>query len=1123
MAVGPMRLLLRRVRGLVGPEAGGAAVDRDLLDRFVLHRDEGAFAALVRRHGNMVFGLCLRQLSNEHDAEDAFQATFLVLAQKAGALRRSEALAGWLHQVAYRIAVKLRADNVKRRATAPPDNALATDDPHMLAAAGEVRHVVDEELAQLPAKLRSPLLLCYVDGMTVEETATRLGWPLGTLKSRLTRGRDRLRSRLTRRGLGLPATLAVVALAPENLIASTARLATLTNAGASTAVSSPQVLGLARHALQTMALTKWKVLAVAALVAATIGLGAGLLPHLLATGSSNESQAEAKAAPAKDDDEPPHGVDRFGDSLPAGALMRLGTTRFRQGHRIVAMSLSADGKTVVTCGEHDFNLVNLWDAHTGRYLRRLDVGNEMATAAAFSTKENVVAVARESGVSLFDPATANKLRHLDGPQGRIVDLTFSGDGKLLAAAYQDDRVRLWDTATGKLLPEFANHKSRGWRVLFSPNGKILATSGYDYAKKYFVRLWDVAGGQELRQLHGHDHGILAIDFSPDGKYLASGGHYYDRTMRLWEVDSGKLVHEFPDHEASHGVRTVAFTPDGESLISASEVIRVWNVATRKELRRMPQVARHLVVADKGKTLLAAGQGAIYRWDVASGRPLDPYNGHEAVLGHVVCSPDGRLIATRDNEGGLRIWSAASGKELKRLSTSYHCNVAFSRGSKYLAGVGVDDAVKYEVKSASRAIMTGTKIRLWETATWKEVGNFKSHAGQIGRVEFFADSKTLLTVDPYNGNVRLWDKATGQETRRFRAYKVDNDGVNWVINGAALSPDGKLLAIGEQPLRDTTGLGGDPAALRVWDVATGKAVYEIEGHRNQIRGLAFSPDGKVLASSGGGYRDTIRLSEAATGRLLRHLSAAAWDVAFSADSSMLASVEYRERTVRVWDVATGQQRHEFSGHTNRVFGVAFTADGSGVLSASADTTALLWDVTGLRKGMRLPALSLTAVERGEHWAALATADAVKIHKAIWTLAADARAASFLKQHLQPAPKVTDVRIAQLIRDLDNADFGLREKATRELEALDLIPDAALREAHTKATDLEQRRRLERLLERIERWEPTGEAVRTYRALQVLERSPSPEAQSLLQSLASGDAHARLTVAARNSLERLERLR
>jgi RNA polymerase sigma factor (sigma-70 family) len=205
-------LLLGHIRALACAKRDGAKSDRDLLRRFVEAHDEGAFDALLQRHGPMVLSVCRRTLPGWQDVEDAFQATFLTLARKACSIRKPDALGCWLHGVAFRLAQRIRTAARKQ----PPPRSAPTPatDPSLAAAAQELRQALDEELLRLPEKLRAPLVLCYLEGLVRDQAAQQLGCPLATLKARLERGRTLLRQRLTRRGLSLSTALAVAALSP---------------------------------------------------------------------------------------------------------------------------------------------------------------------------------------------------------------------------------------------------------------------------------------------------------------------------------------------------------------------------------------------------------------------------------------------------------------------------------------------------------------------------------------------------------------------------------------------------------------------------------------------------------------------------------------------------------------------------------------------------------------------------------------------------------------------------------------------------------------------------------------------------------------------------------------------
>jgi RNA polymerase sigma-70 factor (ECF subfamily) len=281
--------VLRFLRALQ-PSGGAAdAPDAQLLERFAAHRDEAAFAALLRRHGPMVLAVCVRTLGDTPDAEDALQATFLVLARRAGSVGRPELLANWLYGVACRVARKARGAAATRRRHEGRVRCGLGSDPAEEAAWHDLRPILDEELSQLPAKYRLPLVLCHLEGQTHEEVARRLGCPRETVTTRLVRARERLRRRLVRRGVtlsagacaGLLANNALTAAVPAALADNTVRAAPgfAAGSGATAGRVSARVVALTEGVLQTMWLTKLKITAAVLLAGAALAWGVGTLPR----------------------------------------------------------------------------------------------------------------------------------------------------------------------------------------------------------------------------------------------------------------------------------------------------------------------------------------------------------------------------------------------------------------------------------------------------------------------------------------------------------------------------------------------------------------------------------------------------------------------------------------------------------------------------------------------------------------------------------------------------------------------------------------------------------------------------------------------------------------------------
>ena len=201
---------LRQLRALFAVGTATGLTDGELLDRYTARRAESAeaaaaaemaFAALVDRHGPMVWGVCRRVLGDTHEAEDAFQATFLVLVRKAGSVRVDGSLGRWLYGVAHRVALRARSEAERRGSRIDRVPPRSSDDPAGEVELSDLRDAMSEELDRLPAKYRCPIELCHLQGMTYDQAARQLDWPVATVKSRLTEGRLRLRQRLARRGL----------------------------------------------------------------------------------------------------------------------------------------------------------------------------------------------------------------------------------------------------------------------------------------------------------------------------------------------------------------------------------------------------------------------------------------------------------------------------------------------------------------------------------------------------------------------------------------------------------------------------------------------------------------------------------------------------------------------------------------------------------------------------------------------------------------------------------------------------------------------------------------------------------------------------------------------------------
>jgi RNA polymerase sigma factor (sigma-70 family) len=362
----------RRVHQLLGRHQARRNLDAELLERFVRAGDEIAFAELVRRHGPLVLGVCRRSLQCVHDAEDVFQATFLLLARKARSIRKKKSVASWLYGVARRLAWQMKKQSARRNERERQAVVAAPVSPSANAAWQELRAILDEELTRLPDKQRTPLLLCYLEGKTQDEASRELGWSRGTLKRRLERGRDLLRRRLVRRGLALPAAL-FATMVSQSALEAVPGLLLETTVHAALAFTQCKLIptgvsasawALANSALSSLVFSKIVALSSICLMAGAVALATGLaFQHVFSpvrsSGSANGESLFSYGEHAAIDSENPAQPGQYGDPLPPDAE---GQTEKSWAEKLFPEGLSHDFGVVPRGAQsfHKFKMKNIF-------------------------------------------------------------------------------------------------------------------------------------------------------------------------------------------------------------------------------------------------------------------------------------------------------------------------------------------------------------------------------------------------------------------------------------------------------------------------------------------------------------------------------------------------------------------------------------------------------------------------------------------------------------------------------------------------------------------------------------------------------------------------------------------
>jgi RNA polymerase sigma factor (sigma-70 family) len=613
--------VLRFLHTLNEAETTRTLPDRELLRRFAEHRDEAAFRALVCRHGPMVHRVCLRILGGEHDAEDAWQAAFLVLAQRAAAVGPVESVGGWLFGVSSRLARKMRTGLARRRAREGRVAEKAAADPLAEISLREAQQLLDRELTRLPEKYQAPLILCCLEGLTRDEAALHLGLPVRTLKSRLERGRELLRTRLERHGLPLSGALLTAVLCrprasaalPAPLVDRMVRAAILVAAGNSTISElSAEVAALAEGVTKTMFLNKLQL-------TTAVLMGMVLLLGLALAGQRTFAQTAAKPT-----------------RQPAAAAPREGTpSGIKPGWQATLVAKHEHPVNIVACspawsvaGDEGGNLF-VWDTKTGknrkhmikggkgerlsssvdrlqftpdgkylyaifhgrRLLSRLNLPpSDKASPGLGAPRPTFLGVTADGETwleshgtrilalrpNLWTPGSRGsaEFKSIDY-DAEIRHAVTSADDKGLAVVTADNNLHVHELDSLRKTETIAvggkDRKVTG--VHFSADGKRVAVVGDDAAGN----VYNATNGKEVAALKGHRGIIFAVAFSPDGNKVVTGGD--DTTARIWDAATGKALAVLEGHTDS--VLSVAFTPDGERIItgSADKTVKSWKLSS----------------------------------------------------------------------------------------------------------------------------------------------------------------------------------------------------------------------------------------------------------------------------------------------------------------------------------------------------------------------------------------------------------------------------------------------------------------------------------------------------------------------------------------------------------------
>lgn len=1095
--------------------------DGELLQRFASRRDDETFRLIVRRHGSLVWNVCRRNLQNAETAEDAFQATFLVLIQQASRLRLKGSLSTWLYGVARRIAHRSRMLTQRSVPTGTTDPLQNNDDPYQQVSVRELITAVQSELDRLPKHYRVVLELCLFGEKSINKTAQQLQLSPGVVKGCLHRGRLLLQQRLLKRGItpialaSLIVTTSNAGAVPHGLIVTTVQLLK---------ISVPaRIVSL----VATMPLSKTSMVLTFALLLFTAGTGA-----VLAGKWRNETHQ---------DPEYPQQVvvaqDKESDALPEGAVRRLGSTRFRLSHtgirftpdgkyfvtnrnnalvyldpntgsevkrviqtpyQIQNWAISPDGKTALIYGYTSRNLpssvsgngslpwykLDLWDLTSGSLLRPLNWKADTSLQfprnnwAQFSPDGKRVLTnhfggSRSNTNIMWDVSTGNELwkqPDLGKPNTNLIGFLDQGRSILIYLSDRNSQNRqelakfcILNTMTGKEIRSFTAPSDLGWEKTLSPDGKtVYLSSTSQETRDYWIRSWNVVTGEELAPLKGHQLWGNNVVLSPDGNYVATSSR--DQTVRIWKLADAKCLHVIDT--APMVCNNLAFHPDSKSL---------W-----------------MMTGNWPK-----------RYEIPTGKLLTLNNhGHESSLMRLAYSHDGRTLWTTSYDRTLRSWDVATGRELMQRRDSSLDQVtkaAIPDDRTLIAFHGLKRVGdnSFDSKLQVQELATGTVKATYDTSSY---GN--------GDVIFSPQGDRIASIG--SSGTEVWSLQTNNKICQIKDAQGSNC-ITWTPNGDQLIATSRSREPGH----------GNECTNGVWDARTGQLLRTL-GH-DVINAMAFSPHGQTIAFA---CQDkSIKLIEFATGKdrlVIDDLPVRAyWHFAFSPDGRWFATEVDRE--IWVWNAYTGVKIVAFTGHENGTTFFAFSPDSKSIATAGYDGTVLIWNLSSKVQKLTPPVVR-SSQEAQQAWEALKKPDSKTAYQAMNVLTLTPNfTVQKAKEELHAVTGLTQGQLAQLLGDLDSPQFNLREQATKELKEGEDQVIPALQKLLEGKPSLELKRRAQSILDSIYHGQPSAEALLHLRAIEVLERIGTKPVQIVLETIAQGNSLSQRTKAARAALERLQKKR
>ena len=835
----------------------------------ILSGDEDAFSDLFRKYQKRIHAYVWRKIGDFHFAEEITQDVFLQAHKKLTSLENPSQFIGWLYVIADRLCTAwLRKkkmtiqslETISEEALEKTAYANYIAEQREAASAESRREIVDRLLEMLPESERTVIILHYLGEMSCEAIGKFLSVSPNTVKSRLQRGRNRLR--ITVDIETIPDLLYQVR---SEIIASENRNLSLPKGNKTMENKLEQ-----KH-------TQWNLPA-----DVKVRLGKGRIREIRYSPDGTILAVASSIGIWLYDVETHKEIALFTEHQS----------------EVSSVAFSPDGHTIASGSMN--GTILLWDRRTSSYKKVIGSTDKSlssftirAPRLAFSPDGKTLSCGYRNTIHICDTITGELQNTITKESsGEIISLIFSLDGEDIYCGSLTGEISLWNTLTGKHIKTIPEPSNCEHRIACNLVENTFAVSNALTERDYNIYINDLNTGELKFKLTGHSGAVNCLAFNPTGNTLASSS-YGENKIRLWDANTGEGKLTLTEHKSDF--YSLAFSPDGKTLASGrgDGVIRFWDAHTGNPkyntFNGHNGSTESFAFTSDGQTVtIAYAYGTIRVWDINTGQLIktdnefrDPMLNGE--IQNLMCIPDGKILAWggggESGEYCMQLWDANTG-ERTMLPTKYE----WHNHSLRLSPVGNTLAIALDDKL----------LRLCDMFTGEEKFVLSSHQKDIFAIAFSPDSKFVATTSIEDNTIPVWDTETGEILNILDLDSaLRNDIADWRIDsgwcGLEFSPDGKTLAIG----------GGE--IILLWDIDSEPTKMSITQPTHRVFDLAFSPDGKTLAS--GGFESNINLWDPHTGEHKRTLTghtACVRSIAFSPDGKFLGS-RSDDGTVLIWEV------------------------------------------------------------------------------------------------------------------------------------------------------------------------------------------------------------------------------